>query len=204
MPGVPPRPGSWTGGGQDDTRDLLPGGVRISGLLPVGIWVTTTTLGLFLFAWMMRRPHREDESPFAAALSMVAAANETFRREFTGPSNGAGQAEPSSASETASTADSWLAALGPDTSRLSGNRPTGWQSRPPLHFDLPPAKDTVRRQITYRLVRLSDGPDDLRSKELLRLDRGDEIEILGQEGSYLQVRTPTGAIGWIPHLSIIG
>jgi hypothetical protein len=38
----------------------------------------------------------------------------------------------------------------------------------------------------------------------MRLDRGDEIEILGQEGSYLQVRTPTGATGWIPNLSIIG
>jgi hypothetical protein len=203
MPGVPPRPGSWTGGGHDDTTDLLTGGIRITGLLPIAMWVTTTTLGLFVFAWMLRRPHREDESPLAAALSMVAAVHEGFRREFMEPSNAAGQAAPSPAGETAPTADSWLA-LGPDISRLSGNRPTGWQSRPPLHFDLPPTPGAVRRQITYRLVRLSDGPDDLRSKELMRLDRGDEIEILGQEGSYLQVRTPTGATGWIPNLSIIG
>jgi hypothetical protein len=134
---------------------------------------------------------------------MVAAVHEGFRREFMEPSNEAGRADPSPAGETAPTSDSWLA-LGPDTSRLSGNRPTGWQSRPPLHFDLPPTPDAVRRKISYRLVRLSDGLDDLRSKELLRLDRGDEIEILGQEGSYLQVRTPTGATGWIPSLSIIG
>ncbi|HEY8845145.1 MAG TPA: hypothetical protein VIM24_00665, partial [Candidatus Limnocylindrales bacterium] len=67
-----------------------------------------------------------------------------------------------------------------------------------------PARDVVRRRITSRLVRLSDGPDDLRSREIMRLDRGDEIEIVGQGGSILQVRTPTGATGWIPTISIIG
>ena len=60
-----------------------------------------------------------------------------------------------------------------------------------------------RRKITYRLVRLAEGPDDLRSREIMRLDRGDEIDIIGQEGRFLHVRTPTGAIGWIPSESII-
>src|SRR6185503_1792286 len=103
-----------------------------SGLLPIGVWVTTTTLGLLLFAWVLRRPHREDESPLAAALSMVAAVHEGFRREFMEPSKDAGREAPSAAAQAAGqaapTPDAWMA-LGPDTSRLSGNRPTGWQSR---------------------------------------------------------------------------
>jgi len=86
---------------------------------------------------------------------------------------------------------------------LTGNRPNSWQSRPPLRFETGPAKDAERRKVTYRLVRLSEGPDDFRSREIMRLDRGDEIDIIGQEGSFLHVRTPTGAIGWIPSDSII-
>jgi len=104
----------------------------------------------------------------------------------------------------ATSEDGSLLPFAATASVLTGARPTGWQSRPALEFDAPPKRDAVRRRITYRLVRMSDGPDDLRSKEIMRLDRGDEIEILGQEGNYLQVRTPTGAIGWIPSLSIIG
>ena len=36
----------------------------------------------------------------------------------------------------------------------------------------------------------------------MRLDRGDEIEIIGQDGGFIQVRTPTGEIGWIPSDSL--
>jgi len=86
---------------------------------------------------------------------------------------------------------------------LTGDRATGWQSRPALRFETPPGREAERRKITYRLVRLSEGPDDFRTREIMRLDRGDEIDIIGQEGSFLQVRTPTGAVGWIPSDSII-
>ena len=181
---------------------MLTGRGDIAGSLAIAIWVTTTTLGLLVFAWTMRRPHRDDESPLAAALSMVAAVHAGFRREVTEKPVEARPGPPAPASDSGATAGVWLP-IGPDTSRLS-NRPTGWQSRPALTFEAPPAGNAVRRRITYRLVRLSDGPDDLRSSEVLRLDRGDEIEILGQEGSFIQVRTPTGEIGWIPSISIIG
>ncbi len=86
---------------------------------------------------------------------------------------------------------------------LTGSRPGGSQSRPPLRFEKGPAKDAERRKVTYRLVRLSEGPDDFRSREIMRLDRGDEIDLIGQEGSFLHVRTPNGAVGWIPSDSII-
>jgi uncharacterized membrane protein YgcG len=192
--------GTGTGTSTDTGTSL---GIRITGLLPVATWVTTTTLGLLVFAWALRRPEREEDSPLAAALSMVATARSGFGRDAPERSDRTGSETPSEANPT-DDAEGTALPFGPEAGRLTGNRPTGWQSRPPLLFDAPPARKAVRRQITYRLVRLSDGPDDLRTKEIMRLDRGDEIEILGQEGSYIQVRTPVGAIGWIPSVSIIG
>jgi uncharacterized protein YgiM (DUF1202 family) len=56
----------------------------------------------------------------------------------------------------------------------------------------------------YRLVRLSDGPDDLNSREIGRVDRGDEVEIIGEQGGFLQVRTPSGLEGWVPRVAIVG
>jgi hypothetical protein len=133
---------------------------------------------------------------------MVAAAHAGFRRDVTEKPAEPRPASPTPTRDPGSTAEVWLP-LVPDSTRLS-NRPTGWQSRPALSFEAPPARDAVRRRITYRLVRLSDGPDDLRSSEIMRLDRGDEIEILRQEGTFIQVRTPTGEIGWIPSITIFG
>jgi uncharacterized membrane protein YgcG len=210
-------PPDWDGGGEGlavgpDPVDVSLGTgsgtgaglvIGITGLLPVATWVTTTTLGLLVFAWALRRPEREEESPLAAALSMVATARSGFGRDAPQRRDGAGS-ETSSEASAADSGTGTLLPFGPEAGGLTGNRPTGWQSRPALLFDAPPARKAVRRKITYRLVRLSDGPDDLRTKEIMRLDRGDEIEILGQEGSYIQVRTPVGAIGWIPSLSIIG
>ena len=54
----------------------------------------------------------------------------------------------------------------------------------------------------YRRVRLSDAPDDVSSRELGRLDRGDEVEVVGSYEGFLQVRTPDGVVGWIPRHTI--
>ena len=67
-----------------------------------------------------------------------------------------------------------------------------------------PGKGTERFRIGYRGVRVGDGPHDLRSTELARLDRGDEVEILSSHEGFLQVRTPTGLTGWIPRHTITG
>lgn len=69
-------------------------------------------------------------------------------------------------------------------------------------FDKPPAKGVERVKMSYRRVRLSEGPDDVGSRELDRLDRGDEVEILGSFEGFLQVRTPEGVEGWIPRHTI--
>jgi hypothetical protein len=156
--------------------------------------VTSSLLGLAVFAWVLRRPEREQASPLAGALSMAARARGRGRT-------------PSDAPATESQATVDIAASAPGTfepTAHSATRLSGWQTRPPLTFSSGPARDAVRRNITYRLVRVSDAPDDLRSRELFRLDRGDEVEILGQDSGFLQVRTPTGIVGWIRSASVIG
>ena len=81
-------------------------------------------------------------------------------------------------------------------------RPTGRATMlppvPPRVFDKPPAKDAERAKIGYRRVRISSKPDSVRSLELGRLDRGDEVEIVDSYEGFLQVRTPDGITGWIP------
>jgi hypothetical protein len=165
-------------------------------------WLTTSMLGVAVFAWTMSRPLRDGDSPLGAALSMVSLARRGGGRDV-GPQTEEGS-DGQPAEDQVVSDDAVLMSARASASLLTGNRPSGWQSRPSLEFDKAPAKDAVRRRITYRLVRLSDGPDDLRSQEIMRLDRGDEIEIIGQEESYLQVRTPTGAVGWIRGDTIIG
>lgn len=199
-------PPTGTGGGgtsgSDSVSDVVSVRLGFRNLMPIAAWLGTTTLGILLFGWMLRRPLRDDGSPRAGVLSMVAAGAGIWREvpERVERVERADDADSDSPSDgTGAVSEDGSLALG-----LTGARPTGWQSRPALVFDAPPKRDTVRRRITYRLVRMSDGPDDLRSREIMRLDRGDEIEILGQEGNYLQVRTPTDVVGWIPSLSIIG
>jgi hypothetical protein len=58
------------------------------------------------------------------------------------------------------------------------------------------------RRLRYRMVRLSAGPDELRSAEIGRLDQGDEVELMESYGAYWKVRVPTGQIGWIHRMTL--
>jgi hypothetical protein len=182
------------GGWFDDV--LGPGGGP-GDRLPIVLWVTTMIVGVLIFAWILRRPQQDGDHPLVAALSFVADEQPVRAR----PARDAAAAL-SRASALAHEALGWDGTE-PPPNRPTSNRPTSWQARPALVFDAAPARDAVRRQITYRLVRLSEGPDDFVSRELMRLDRGDEVEIVGQQGSFLQVRTPTGEVGWIPSDSLL-
>jgi Bacterial SH3 domain len=85
--------------------------------------------------------------------------------------------------------------------------PPPWQvltGRAPSKFDGGAKSGVERRTISYRFVRVSDGPDDLRSREVGRLDRGDEVEVLGEQDGMLQVRTANGLQGWVPRVVIVG
>ncbi|HEX6867725.1 MAG TPA: hypothetical protein VF119_02910 [Candidatus Limnocylindrales bacterium] len=70
-------------------------------------------------------------------------------------------------------------------------------------FDASPAKGVERATIGYHKVRISSKPDAVRSVELRRLDRGDEVEILDSYEGFLQVRTPDGVVGWIMRHTIV-
>jgi SH3-like domain-containing protein len=50
---------------------------------------------------------------------------------------------------------------------------------------------------------MSTRPDEL-SQEVARLQRGDELEVLGSQEGYLNVRTPVGEAGWIRRGTVSG
>jgi hypothetical protein len=60
-----------------------------------------------------------------------------------------------------------------------------------------PLGDYERRRISYRLVRLLDSPDELRSREIGIIDQGDEVQLLQRHGAYWLVLCPDGRQGWV-------
>jgi hypothetical protein len=71
-------------------------------------------------------------------------------------------------------------------------------------FAKPPKSGVDRAKVGYRRVRISSEPDAVRSTELGRLDRGDEVEILDSHEGFLRVRTPDNVTGWILRHTILG
>jgi len=64
------------------------------------------------------------------------------------------------------------------------------------------AGDSEQRVIRYRLVRLLDAPDELRSAEIGQLDQGDEVRLLERSGSYWLVLCPDGRQGWLHKMTL--
>jgi hypothetical protein len=99
------------------------------------------------------------------------------------------------------------AAAAPSVPPQAVDGPPPWQSltgRAPARFDGGVKAGTDRKTISYRFVRVSDGPDDLRSREIGRLDRGDEVEVVGEQDGMLLVRAANGLQGWVPRVVIVG
>ena len=65
-----------------------------------------------------------------------------------------------------------------------------------------PLEDFERRQIGYRLVRLLDSPDELRSTEIGIVDQGDEVQLLERHGAYWLVLCPDGRQGWVHRMTL--
>ena len=148
---------------------------------PVVAWSITTSGGLLLFLFLLRRSREDDDRLVTEALALVAVA--------IGPA-------PTDKRATDRTPEA-------SPPRLTG-RATMLPPVPPRVFAKPPAKDAERAKIGYRRVRISSKPDSVRSLELGRLDRGDEVEIVDSYEGFLQVRTPDGITGWIPRHTIVG
>jgi hypothetical protein len=148
---------------------------------PLTIWSITTSGGVLLFLFLLRRSKDEDDRLVAEGLAVVSAAGSP--------------AAPDAGS---------MRHLDPLPTRPTG-RATMLPPVPPRVFDKPPARDAERAKIGYRRVRISSKPDSVRSLELGRLDRGDEVEIVDSYEGFLQVRTPDGITGWIPrHTTVAG
>ncbi|HEY0444428.1 MAG TPA: SH3 domain-containing protein, partial [Candidatus Limnocylindrales bacterium] len=75
-------------------------------------------------------------------------------------------------------------------------------SRPPLRFATPPPAGAERVAVHYRFVRVADAPDDVRSIEVGRLDRGDEVDVLDRQSGFALVRAPDGLEGWVPRMTL--
>jgi hypothetical protein len=76
---------------------------------------------------------------------------------------------------------------------------------PRLSFDNGAVAGDARREqrvIRYRLVRLLDAPDELRSTEIGQLDQGDEVQLLERSGSYWLVLCPDGRQGWLHKMTL--
>lgn len=99
------------------------------------------------------------------------------------------------------------AAAAPSVPPQAADGPPPWQAltgRAPTRFEGGVKAGSERKTISYRFVRVSDGPDDLRSREIGRLDRGDEVEVVGEQDGMLLVRAANGLQGWVPRVVIVG
>ena len=79
------------------------------------------------------------------------------------------------------------------------------EAAPCLSFEssgVRPLEDYERRRIGYRLVRLLDSPDELRSREIGVLDQGDEVQLLQRQGAYWLVLCPDGRQGWLHRMTL--
>lgn len=146
----------------------------------VGPWMVLTGVGIAIF-WLLLR--RRPESPMGAGSAARSGA----------------MGVPGAAREEAAI-PRWL------RPSLQAARAAGWGVPPPrsaVRFLGPAAPGVDRREIGYRLVRVADGPDDLKSDEVGRFDRGDQVEVLESKGAFVRVRGADGLEGWVHQAAIV-
>jgi hypothetical protein len=162
----------------------------------------TTTFGVLLFAAMFRGRGLAVELPGELSVLVM-----KRRRAARGGLRGSNDGLPDGGVDHAAAATLVETAPGgasTPTDFDEARRHVGETRRAPRRFARPPAKDADRRVIAYRSVRVSAGPDELRTAELTRLDRRDEVEVIGEEGGSLRIRTPDGVEGWVPRVVLVG
>jgi hypothetical protein len=193
---------------------------------PLLAWLVTTSGGILLFLFLLRRGTRHDDdrpgdlvfaaavaTPLAghaaaapapqllssgqpAAVRSVDGAAATVSPKRTRKSSGKKTPRSEAAPSEATPNEEAIAAAAIDKTKAL--------PRPVRVFDKPARKGVERAKISYRRVRISSEPDDVRSVELGRLDRGDEVEILESHEGYLRVRTPDDITGWVQRHTVVG
>jgi hypothetical protein len=76
------------------------------------------------------------------------------------------------------------------------------RARPAVVFTDAVDEPTRRRLVRYDGVPLLDRPDDALGHARGELDGGDEVEILERQDIWARVRTPAGAEGWVPNMTL--
>jgi hypothetical protein len=176
------RPPNGGGPGSGLTLDVfgLPGAVGRLVVDPVVVWLVTAAGGTMLYLRLVRRTGDADELSGVLAFAIAAP---------TGPVDAIPDSRPTPAPVLET----------PSHPVVTPSVAVGARV-----FQKGPAKGVERATIGYHQVRVSSNPDDLRSDELGRLDRGDEVEIVDSFEGFLQIRTPDGIVGWVPRHVIVG
>jgi hypothetical protein len=203
------------GGGADRGDDGTPAGapadgpgLGLSGFALDGIaapalmaWLGSTTLGVLLFALVFRGRGLAVEMP--GELSVLVMRRGRRGRLIAQTPNGSspddGVLGPADGPSDAAP----RGGVGPLEFEAARRR-IGSTGREARRFAHKAAAGADRRLIAYKSVRVSAGADDLRTAELARLDRGDEVEVIGEDGGSLQIRTPDGVEGWVPRVVLVG
>jgi hypothetical protein len=200
---IGPHEGDGTGGGGDPGPDDAPG-LQLPGLpfdpvvsLAFAVWLAATIGGVGLFAMLFRRGGSVVELPGELSVLIMERSRAGRTARAAGSDGQASSAVPDGV------------AAGP----VGADRPADFEAarlgvgstaREPRRFAGPPQRGVERRIIAYQSVRLSSGPDEFHSAELARLDRRDEVEVLGEEAGALRVRTTDGVEGWVPRVVLVG
>jgi hypothetical protein len=184
--GGPARPSPTLIGGAtiDPVQPPGPSGALI--ILPVGI-IALVGVGLLL---LLAARRRRDEDEAAPALVLAPA--------------GAGAAVAAALPPGVLPEEAAMPRWRRPSLRAARHADAGHELEPTheLTFQEAAAPGIERRRIRYRLVRISDAPDEVRSTELGRLDQGDEVELLEEHAAFWLVRAPDGTEGWVHRMTL--
>ena len=177
--------GSPPGSGPPLDLAGLPGAVGGIVLNPFLVWLLTAAGGTALYVRLVRR--RGDDA-WPGGLALATATATVAPAEPAGPPPGPEDRAP-------------IVTIPVQPPQPVSVLPSTVAARV---FEKGPAKGVERATVGYHKVRISSKPDELRSEELGRLDRGDEVEILDSFEGFLQIRTPDGTVGWIQRHVTVG
>jgi hypothetical protein len=155
-------------------------------------WLGTTTGGIFLFLFLTRRRSRGN-APSLATFVFESPAPVAPRPSMPPPQPPVSDDAPVAAmAATMAAAPSMRSRAKKGKAQASTPSADGFVSA----FARPAAKGVERVFVSYQGVPMVAAPYEVRPM-LARLERGNEIEIIGSHEGYLNVRTPEGLTGWI-------
>lgn len=187
-----PRVGPLRGSVVADTADgALPGGA--DGWLLPAVVALVALAGMALLGMMIRRgrqppaasPADESEDASPGTLGVEAGRDRNLPRWL----------DPSIAAARFRT--------DPTASVRAVSAIVAAPNRTPLVFAEPIDDLVERAQVRYDGVPLLDRPDDVLGQTQRELDADDEVEVLERSEIWARIRTPNGASGWLPSMTLV-